>query len=107
MSTAYAAPTTVAETLAALAGGARPVAGGTEGATLSEGMKAGVALATASKGVAINMNFTNWYSQLNKEIEQRTGELITGTIKPDEFISTMQTAADTVAADPDIKKFTR
>ncbi|MBX0328024.1 N-acetylglucosamine/diacetylchitobiose ABC transporter substrate-binding protein [Oscillochloris sp. ZM17-4] len=84
-----------------------PVVGGTDGATLSEGMKAGVALATASNGVAINMNFTNWYSQLNKEIEQRTGELMTGTIKPAEFITAMQKAADTVAADPDITKFTR
>lgn len=53
------------------------------------------------------MNFTNWYSQLNKEIEQRTGELMTGTIKPADFISNMQKAADTVAADPDIKKFKR
>ncbi len=84
-----------------------PVTGGTEGAKLSEGMKAGVALADASKGVTINMNFTNWYSQLNKEIEQRTGELMTGTIKPADFISAMQKAADTVAADPDIKKFKR
>ncbi|HNP86328.1 MAG TPA: hypothetical protein PKK78_09330, partial [Kouleothrix sp.] len=64
-------------------------------------------LADASKGVTINMNFTNWYSQLNKEIEQRTGELMTGTIKPADFISNMQKAADTVAADPDIKKFKR
>ena len=84
-----------------------PVAGGTEGAKLSEGMKAGVGLAAASKGVAINMNFTNWYSQLNKAIDTHTGELMTGTIKPDEFIATMQKEADTVAADPDIKKFTR
>ncbi len=84
-----------------------PVVGGTEGAKLSEGMKAGVALATASKGVAINMNFTNWYSALNKEIDQRTGELMTGVIKPDEFISIMQKKADEVAADPDTKKFKR
>ena len=84
-----------------------PVTGGSEGAKLSEGMKAGVALADASKGAAINMNFTNWYSALNKEIEQRTGELMTGVIKPDEFIANMQKAADTVAKDPDIKKFTR
>ncbi|MBK9712199.1 MAG: carbohydrate ABC transporter, N-acetylglucosamine/diacetylchitobiose-binding protein [Kouleothrix sp.] len=84
-----------------------PVTGGTEGAKLSEGMKAGVGLAEASKGVVINMNFQNWYSTLNKELEQRTGELMTGTIKPDEFISNMQKKADEVAADPDIKKFTR
>jgi hypothetical protein len=76
-----------------------PVTGGTEGAKLSEGMKAGVGLAEASKGVVINMNFQNWYSTLNKELEQRTGELMTGTIKPDEFISNMQKKAEG-AADP-------
>lgn len=84
-----------------------PVTGGTEGATLSEGMKAGVALAEASNGVAINWNVTNWYSTINKELEQRTGELMTGVIKPAEFISAMQKKADEVAADPDITKFSR
>lgn len=84
-----------------------PVTGGTEGAKLSEGMKAGVALADASKGVAINFNVTNWYSAISKEIEQRTGELMTGVIKPDEFIANMQKKADEVAKDPDVKKFTR
>ena len=84
-----------------------PVTGGTEGANLSEGMKAGVALADASKGVAINFNVTNWYSAISKEIEQRTGELMTGVIKPDEFIANMQKKADEVAKDPDVKKFTR
>ena len=84
-----------------------PVVGGTEGATLSEGMKSAVALVDASKGATMQMQFTNWYSQLNKEIDTHTGELMTGTIKPDEFISTMQKAADAVAQDPDIKKFKR
>jgi N-acetylglucosamine transport system substrate-binding protein len=84
-----------------------PVAGGTEGANLSEGMKSAVALVEASEGVSVLMNFPNWYSQLNKELEQRTGELMTGVIKPDEFRTTMQKAADAVAQDPDVKKFTR
>jgi len=84
-----------------------PVVGGTEGAKLSEGMKSGVDLVTQSKGVAMSWNLTNWYSQIAKELEQRTGELMTGVIKPDEFITNMQKAADTVAADPDIKKFKR
>ena len=41
------------------------------------------------------------------ELETRTGELMTGTIKPAEFTAAMQKAADTVASDPDITKFTR
>jgi N-acetylglucosamine transport system substrate-binding protein len=85
-----------------------PVAGGTEGAKLSEGMKSGVALADASKGVSVHMYFPDWYSALNKPgIEVFMGELMTGTIKPDEFLSNMQKAADAVAADPDVKKFKR
>jgi len=84
-----------------------PVVGGTEGAKLSEGMKSGVELVTASKGVAMSWNFTNWYSQLNKELETHTGELMTGKLKPDDFRAAMQKAADAVAADPDIKKFKR
>jgi hypothetical protein len=32
---------------------------------------------------------------------------MTGTIKPAEFITAMQKSSDTVAKDPDIKKFTR
>lgn len=84
-----------------------PVTGGTEGANLSEGMKSAVTLVDASKGVSVLMNFPNWYSTLNKELETRTGELMTGQIKPDEFRSNMQKAADAVAKDPDIKKFTR
>jgi hypothetical protein len=32
---------------------------------------------------------------------------MTGVIKPDEFRTTMQKAADAVAQDPDVKKFTR
>jgi len=84
-----------------------PVVGGTEGANLSEGMKTAVDLVTASKGVSMVWNVTNWYSQLNKAIDTHTGELMTGKIKPDEFIATMQKEADAVAADPDIKKFKR
>jgi N-acetylglucosamine transport system substrate-binding protein len=84
-----------------------PVVGGTEGAKLSEGMKSGVSLVDGSKGVSMAWNLTNWYSSIAKELETRTGELMTGTIKPDEFLSAMQKASDTVAQDPDIKKFKR
>ncbi|GAC1645839.1 MAG: N-acetylglucosamine/diacetylchitobiose ABC transporter substrate-binding protein [Herpetosiphon sp.] len=84
-----------------------PVVGGTEGAKLSQGMKSAVALVDASKGVSVLMNFTNWYSTLSKELETRTGELMSNKIKPAEFLSSMQKASDAVAKDPDIKKFKR
>jgi len=84
-----------------------PVLGGTEGATLSEAVKSAVALAEGANGVTVLWNLPNWYSSFSKELETGTGELMTGTIKPADFITKMQKAADAVAADPDIKKFTR
>ncbi len=84
-----------------------PVVGGTEGAKLSEGMKSAVQLVTNSKGASVLMNFPNWYSTLQKELDTHTGELMSGKLKPADFMTTMQKAADTVAKDPDIKKFKR
>ncbi len=84
-----------------------PVIGGTEGATLSEAVKSAVALAEGAKGATVLWNLPNWYSSFQKDLETKTGELMTGTIKPADFIAAMQKSADTVAKDPDIKKFTR
>jgi N-acetylglucosamine transport system substrate-binding protein len=81
--------------------------GGTEGAKLSEAVKSAVALADGAKGVTVLWNLPNWYSSFQKDLETRTGELMTGTIKPADFITAMQKASDAVAKDPDIKKFTR
>ena len=55
----------------------------------------------------IKFQLPNWYSSFGKEIEQRTGELLTGKMKPEEFVDAMQKKADEIAKDPDIKKFTR
>ena len=84
-----------------------PVMGGTEGATLSAAVKSAVALADSAKGVTVLWNLPNWYSSINKDLETKTGELMTGTIKPADFIAAMQKSSDAVAKDPDIKKFTR
>lgn len=84
-----------------------PVLGGTEGAKLSAAVQSAMAIADASKGVAVLWNLPNWYSSINKDIETYTGELMTGVKKPDEFIAAMQKSADAVAKDPDIKKFKR
>ncbi len=84
-----------------------PVIGGTEGAKLSEAVKSAVALAEGAKGSTVLWNLPNWYSSFSKDLETKTGELMTGTIKPAEFITAMQKSADAVAKDPDIKKFKR
>lgn len=82
-----------------------PVFGGTEGANLSDAVKSAVALAEG--GSPVVWNLPNWYSSFSKDLETKTGELMTGTIKPADFIAAMQKSADTVAADPDVKKFKR
>jgi len=84
-----------------------PVIGGTEGANLSEAVKSAVTLAEGAKGATVLWNLPNWYSAINKDLETKTGELMTGTIKPADFIAAMQKSADAVAKDPDIKKFKR
>lgn len=84
-----------------------PVIGGTEGANLSAAVQSAIALADASMGATVLWNLPNWYSAVNKDLETKTGELMTGTIKPDQFIADMQKSCDAVAKDPDIKKFKR
>lgn len=83
-----------------------PVTGGTEGAKLSEAVKSAVALAEAAKDTIV-WNLPNWYSTVSKDLETKTGELMTGTIKPADFVAAMQKSCDAVAKDPDVKKFKR
>mgnify|MGYP005812102005 CR=1 FL=1 len=84
-----------------------PVVGGTEGAKLSAAVDSAIALVNDAKGVSMLFNLPNWYSDINKDLETYTGELMTGVKKPEEFIAAMQKTADAVAANPDIKKFKR
>jgi N-acetylglucosamine transport system substrate-binding protein len=84
-----------------------PVYGGTEGANLSPAVQSAVAMADAAKGVTVLWNLPNWYSSFSKDLETKTGELMTGVAKPADFIAAMQKSADAVAKDPDIKKFKR
>ncbi len=73
----------------------------------SSGVNSAIATVNAAGSNIITFNAPNWYSALGKEIEQRTGELLTGKIKPAEFADLMQKKADAVAKDPDTKKFKR
>jgi N-acetylglucosamine transport system substrate-binding protein len=81
-----------------------PVAGATEGAKVSEGMKSALAVVDAAKGVIIDMEVGNYYSKIEKDWELHTGELMTGKLKPAEFLDVMQKSADDVAKDPDTPK---
>lgn len=77
------------------------------GLQASEGVKSAIALVETAGTNIIQFQLPNWYSDVNKEIEQRTGELMTGKMKPEEFVDAMQKKADEVAANPDIPKFKR
>jgi N-acetylglucosamine transport system substrate-binding protein len=81
-----------------------PVIGATEGAKISDGMKSALAVVGAAGNAIINVQIANYYSKINKELEVRTGELLTGKSKPADFLQAMQKIADDVAKDPDTPK---
>jgi N-acetylglucosamine transport system substrate-binding protein len=85
-----------------------PVFGGTEGVTVSAGMQSAVKLAETCAGKTFPWaSFEGWYSDLNKEADAQTGNLLTGKINPDQYIEAVQKMADKVKADPLVTKFTR
>ncbi|HEY3290766.1 MAG TPA: N-acetylglucosamine/diacetylchitobiose ABC transporter substrate-binding protein [Anaerolineae bacterium] len=81
-----------------------PVVGATEGAKISDGMKSALAVVGTAGTAIIDVEVANYYSKINKELEVRTGELLTGKTKPADFLTTMQKLADDVAKDPDTPK---
>ena len=85
-----------------------PVIGGTEGAKVSSSMTSALAtVEAAGQEVYVRPKFVGWYNDLNVEVRDAMGELLTGRLTPDEFIDRVQAKADDVANDPDIAKFTR
>ena len=80
---------------------------GVDGLKASAGVTSAIAVVEKAGTNIIQFKLPNFYSEFGKEIEQRTGELLTGKMKPEEFVDAMQKKADEVAADPDIKKFNR
>ena len=85
-----------------------PVFGGTEGVKVSTGMQSAVAMAEACAGKVFPWTrFGGWYSDLGKESDAKTGDLLTKRITPDEYIEAVQKMADKVKADPEVTKFTR
>jgi N-acetylglucosamine transport system substrate-binding protein len=55
----------------------------------------------------IDWKYLDWYNDLEKAIENATGELMANRYKPADWMNAMQQAADTIAKDPSVKKFTR
>jgi|GEM_PF-108729 len=78
------------------------------GLQASEGVKSAIALVEKAGVNTIIFALPDFYSSFQKEVlEPRTGELLTGKIKPEDFVAALQKKADEIAADPDIKKFKR
>ncbi|WP_370385125.1 N-acetylglucosamine/diacetylchitobiose ABC transporter substrate-binding protein [Catenulispora sp. GAS73] len=76
-------------------------------AKLKPGTKSSNDLLTAANGSTITWNYVNWYSAFETDLENAMGELMANRIKPDQFITRAQAAADKCAADSSIQKFTR
>ncbi|MFC7623754.1 N-acetylglucosamine/diacetylchitobiose ABC transporter substrate-binding protein [Microlunatus sp. GCM10028923] len=67
-----------------------------------------VADATKAAGENIfSLNFAGWYAPMNDARKREMANLINGRSTPDQYCAAMQKAADEVAQDPKIKKFTR
>jgi len=96
-----------AKYLAENVGAIMPVIGGTEGVELSPAVISAVAIAEASGDDTIDYRWKDWYRDLSNEARDRTGDLLTGRITPDEWMEAMEAKAAEVREDPDVIKYTR
>ena len=84
-----------------------PVAGGTEGVEVSSGMSSALAAVDAAGENIFSYSYENWYTDLSFETRDRTGDLLTGRITPEEWVEAVQAKADSIKADANIPKYTR
>jgi N-acetylglucosamine transport system substrate-binding protein len=83
------------------------VAGATDGLTVSTGLGSVRAAVQAAGANTFAYRFRTWYAPLGKAVDDATGELATRRINPTEWAGRIQKAADAVAADASITKYTR
>ena len=88
-------------------GAIMPVVGGTEGVELSSAVQSATAIVEAAGDNIFDYQIDAWYTPLNEELRDRTGDLMTGRITPEEWIDAVQAKADEVKADDSIPKYTR
>lgn len=88
-------------------GSIMPVIGGTDGIELSSAMESALAAVDNAGDDVFSYKFSSWYTDLSNATRDATGELLTNRISPAQFVETIQQAADTVKADPDVEKYTR
>jgi N-acetylglucosamine transport system substrate-binding protein len=79
----------------------------------ADGLDLGAAFASAQTALSdagdntIYSRYTEWYPTLDTETQNQFGALMTGQINAEEFMDNMQEAADAVAEDDSIPKYTR
>jgi N-acetylglucosamine transport system substrate-binding protein len=84
-----------------------PVVGGTEGVEVSSGMTSALAAVEAAGDNIFTYQYENWYTDLSFETRDRTGDLLTGRITPEQWVEAVQAKADEIKADPNVPKYTR
>ncbi len=88
-------------------GAIMPVIGGTEGVELSSAVQSATAMADAAGDAIFDYQIDAWYTSLNDEARDRTGDLMTGRISPEQWIEAMQAKVEETKADDSIPKYER
>jgi N-acetylglucosamine transport system substrate-binding protein len=83
------------------------VAGATDGLTLSSGLGSVRDAVTAAGTNTFTYRFRTWYAPLAKAVDDATGELVNKRISPADWSTRIQKAADALAKDSTVVKYTR
>jgi N-acetylglucosamine transport system substrate-binding protein len=96
-----------AKAFAQSAGTLPAVAGATDGLTLSSGLGSVRDAVTAAGSQTFTYRFRTWYAPLAKAVDDATGELATRRITAAQWSDRVQKAADALARDSSVQKYTR
>lgn len=83
------------------------VKGSGDKVTTSTALSSANSLIGKASGELVSFKYADWYADLEKANSNAIGELMAGRMTAAKFQDTLQQAADKVAADSSIKKFTR
>ncbi|HEY0535328.1 MAG TPA: N-acetylglucosamine/diacetylchitobiose ABC transporter substrate-binding protein [Actinoplanes sp.] len=83
------------------------VAGATDGLTLSSGLGSVRDAITAAGRDTFVYRFRTWYAPLAKAVDDATGELVNKRLNPADWATRIQKAADALAKDSSVTKYTR
>ena len=83
------------------------VAGATDGLTLTSGLGSVRDAVTAAGNDTLAYKFRTWYAPLAKAVDDATGELVNKRLSPADWSTRIQKAADALAKDSSVTKYTR